>query len=85
MSISTVDNTAELLERSSKIAPHFLLFDPAPNGARLTTRTRRDMLNVSDRRSGYYVIKLKADDTGAATGACGKPARTDASAAGTAR
>ena len=43
------------------------------------------MLNVGDRRSGYYVIKRKADDTGAATGACGKPARTDASAAGTAR
>ena len=56
-----------------------------PNDTHLTTRTRRDMLNVSDRRSGYYVIKLEADYTGAATGACGKPARTDASAAGTAR
>lgn len=85
MSISTIDSTAELLERSSKIAPHSLLFDVTPNGARLTTRARQDMLNVSDRRSGYYVIKLKADYTGAATGACGKPARTDASAAGTAR
>ena len=56
-----------------------------PNDTRLTTRTWRDMLNVSDRRSGYYVIKLKADDTGAATGVCGKPTRTDASAAGTVR
>lgn len=56
-----------------------------PDGAYLNTRTRRDMLKFSDRRSGYYVIKLKADDTGVATGACGKPARTDASAAGTAR
>ena len=85
MSIAKVDITAELLERSSKIAPHSLLFDPPPNSAYLTTRARRDMLKFSDRRSGYYVIKLKAGYTGAATGACGKPARTDASAAGTAR
>lgn len=60
-------------------------FSTRPRGACLTTRARRDMLNVSDRRSGYYVIKLKADYTGAVTGACGKPVRTDASAAGTAR
>ena len=85
MSISTIDSTAELLERSSKIAPHSPTFRAAPTDTRLTTRARRDMLNVSDRRSGYYVINLKADYTGAATGACGKPARTDASAAGTAR
>lgn len=56
-----------------------------PDGARLTTRARRDMLKFSDRRSGYYVIKLKVDDTDTATGACGKPVRTDVSVTGPVR